>query len=487
MSESHVVIIGGGLVGSLAACYLAKRGWIVDLYEKRRDTRLQQHGDLGENRSINLAISERGLAALRRLNPALEARAKALVIPMYGRMIHLLDGQQSSQAYDIFGKHINSVSRSALIALLLDEADGYPGVNLHFGYEFITADFDTGQVVLQDTDCGGHSNSCEQGRIVVDADLIVGADGAFSRVRQRMMSKVMMNYSQSYIEHGYCELSMGPRNGNFAISPDHLHIWPRGSFMLIALPNPDKSFTCTLFMPWKQFDRIKSDVEIVSFFREHFPDALPLIGEKNLCAEFATNPKGSLMYIKCLPHTYKSRVVILGDAAHAMVPFYGQGMNCGFEDVEVLDRIMIETLQDAGVSNERTADLSKRMLRHALDKYSAIRSVDTSAIVDLALENYIEMRAKVVDFKYLARRFLEGLLYRMFPQHIVPLYSMVSFTSIPYADVVARWNCQSMYLQRSIKVFTLASMYGIGLLSARLLGLRLPSLSEIARLVTPKV
>ncbi|KAJ2796585.1 kynurenine 3-monooxygenase, mitochondrial precursor [Coemansia guatemalensis] len=486
MSERHVVIIGGGLVGSLTACYLAKRGWTVDLYEKRQDTRLQQHDGLGDNRSINLAISERGLAALRRLDPVLEARVKALAIPMHGRMIHALDGHQSSQPYDIFGKHINSVSRSALITLLLDEADSYPGVNLHFGHEFITANFDTGQVVLQEADSGGHNNSCERGRVVVDADLIVGADGAFSRVRQRMMSKVMINYSQTYIEHGYCELSMGPRNGDFAISPDHLHIWPRGSFMLIALPNLDRSFTCTLFMPWQQFDRIKSDADIVNFFRENFPDALHLMGEKSLCAEFAANPKCSLMYVKCLPHTYKNRVVILGDAAHAMVPFYGQGMNCGFEDIEVLDRIMVDTLQHANASSKRTADLSNRLLRRALDKYSAIRSVDTSAIVDLALENYIEMRAKVVDFKYLMRRFLEGLLYRMFPQRIVPLYSMVSFTSIPYADVVTRWNRQSMYLYRSIKVLAFTAAFGVGLLSARLLGLRLPSPSEIARIVTRK-
>ncbi|KAJ2608647.1 kynurenine 3-monooxygenase, mitochondrial precursor [Coemansia sp. RSA 1365] len=486
MSERHVIIIGGGLVGSLAACYLAKRGWKVDLYEKRQDTRTQQQGSLGENRSINLAISERGLAALRRLDPALEARVKKLVIPMRGRMIHALDGHQSSQAYDIFGKHINSVSRSELIKLLLDEAESYPGVNLHFGYKFITADFDTGQVVLQDAEYGGRNDSCEQGRVVVNADLIVGADGAFSRVRQRMMAKVMMNYSQTYIEHGYCELSMEPRNGNFAISPEHLHIWPRGSFMLIALPNLDRSFTCTLFMPWQQFDSIKRDADIVAFFRAHFPDALHLIGEKKLCAEFAANPKGSLMYVKCLPHTYKSRVVILGDAAHAMVPFYGQGMNCGFEDVEVLDRTMVETLQNANASSERTADLSNHLLRCALDKYSATRSVDTSAIVDLALENYIEMRAKVVDLRYLTRRFLERLLYRMFPQRIVPLYSMVSFTSIPYADVVARWNRQSMYLHRSVMAATLTAAFGIGLLSARLIGLRLPSLSEIARIAIRK-
>ncbi|KAJ2693828.1 kynurenine 3-monooxygenase, mitochondrial precursor, partial [Coemansia spiralis] len=206
--ERRAVIVGGGLVGSLAACYLAKRGWAVDLYEKRPDTRKPENRSSTEHRSINLAISERGLSALRRLDPALEARVKDLVIPMHGRMIHALDGQQSSQKYDVFGKHINSIGREALIRLLLDEADSYPGVSLHFGHEFVQADFDSGQAVFRDA-------AQDDGSVVVNADLIVGADGAFSQVRQRMMAKGMMNYSQTYIEHGYCEFSMPPRHGDF--------------------------------------------------------------------------------------------------------------------------------------------------------------------------------------------------------------------------------------------------------------------------------
>ncbi|KAJ1879280.1 kynurenine 3-monooxygenase, mitochondrial precursor, partial [Kickxella alabastrina] len=338
MSERSVVIVGGGLVGSLAACYFAKRGWKVDLYEKRPDIRLPENKNLVEHRSINLAISERGFSALRRLDPKLESYVKSLVIPMHGRMIHALNGKQTSQAYDEVSKqHINSVGRSTLINVLLDTASNYDLVTLHFNHNFVQADLDSGRVVVRDNDGQNKEITC---------DLVVGADGAYSKVRQRMMGKVMMNYAQTYIEHGYCEFSMPPTDsGDYAIDPNHLHIWPRGSFMLIALPNLDKSFTCTLFMPWKQFDQIKSSKDVVAFFSKYFPDALQLMGPDNVCAEYTANPKGFLMYIKCTPHTYKGRTVILGDSAHAMVPFYGQGMNCGFEDVETLDSIMLSILQ----------------------------------------------------------------------------------------------------------------------------------------------
>ncbi|KAJ1735638.1 kynurenine 3-monooxygenase, mitochondrial precursor [Coemansia biformis] len=475
MPERRVVIVGGGLVGSLAACYFAKRGWAVDLFEKRPDIRRPEHSSLAEHRSINLAISERGLSALRRLDPALEARVKELVIPMHGRMIHALNGQQSSQRYDVFGKHINSVGRATLIRLLLDEAAGYPGVTLHFCHEFLHADFDAGQAVFGDLARAGE-------RVAVDADLIVGADGAFSRVRQRMLSKGTMNYSQTYIEHGYCEFSMAPRHGDFALDPNHLHIWPRGTFMLIALPNPDRTFTCTLFMPWTQFHALGADGDIVPFFRAHFPDALRLMGEDKVRAEYAAHPKGSLMYVKCSPHTYTNRAVLLGDAAHAMVPFYGQGMNCGFEDVESLDRIMTRILREAGKADNRTAALTGEQLRRALDEYSATRSVDTSAIVDLALENYVEMRAKVVDYAYLARKHLEGLLHRLFPRQVIPLYTMVSFTSIPYAQVIRKWNRQTLWLHRSIKTTAIAAAVGGAMLLMRLLGWPVQPLRSLARM-----
>ncbi|ORX71174.1 kynurenine 3-monooxygenase [Linderina pennispora] len=449
MPERNVVIIGGGLVGSLTACYFAKRGWQVDLYEKRPGKQFCLPTWLSI-RSINLAISERGFSALRRLDPTLEKRVKALVIPMHGRMIHSLDGTQTSQAYDVFGKAINSVGRSTLIRVLLDEASQYKNVRMHFNHEFQQADFDAGRA---------------------DSDLIVGADGAYSRVRQRLMAKVMLNYSQTYIEHGYCEFSMPPRNGDFAISPSHLHIWPRQSFMLIALPNQDKSFTVTLF------DQLKTGQDAVEFFRANFPDALDLMGADKVASEYMVNPKGSLMYVKCTPYTYKNRAVVIGDAAHAMVPFYGQGMNCGFEDIEELDKIMLSVARD-GMSDDQ--------ILRALDTYSSKRTKDASAIVDLALDNYVEMRAKVIDYAYLARKHLEGLLHRVFPKHIIPLYTMVSFTSIPYAAVIGRWQRQSLWLHRAVRTAFAAAAFAVGVASARVLGLRAPSLVEVARLFTKR-
>ncbi|KAJ1818349.1 kynurenine 3-monooxygenase, mitochondrial precursor, partial [Coemansia sp. RSA 2598] len=406
MPERTVVIVGGGLVGSLAACYFAKRGWKVDLYEKRPDIRLSENAHLVEHRSINLAISERGFSALRKLDPDLELAVKALVVPMHGRMIHSRSGEQISQAYDVFGRHINSVGRSALIRLLLDAASDCPRATLHFCHEFVDADLDAGQVTFLDS-----SGNCKR----VQADLVVGADGAYSKVRQRMMAKVKMNYMQAYIEHGYCEFSMPPVGGDYAMNPNRLHIWPRGSFMLIALPNMDKTFTCTLFMPWAQFEQVKSSDDIEEFFRTNFPDALRLIGRETVRAEYARNPKGSLMYIKCTPYTYKGRAVILGDSAHAMVPFYGQGMNCGFEDVERLDETMLNALARINPASSNTCELTDEQLHQALDEYSHTRTEDASAIVDLALENYVEMRSRVVDFGYLLRKYLEGLLHRVAP------------------------------------------------------------------------
>ncbi|KAJ2706601.1 kynurenine 3-monooxygenase, mitochondrial precursor [Coemansia sp. IMI 203386] len=463
MPEKTVVVVGGGLVGSLAACYFAKRGWKVDLYEKRPDIRLSENAHLVENRSINLAISERGFSALRRLDPHLESAVKSLVVPMHGRMIHSRSGEQISQAYDVFGRHINSIGRSALIRLLLDAASEYSQVTLYFGHEFVDADLDAGLVTVLDA-------RGERKRI--QADLIVGADGAYSKVRQRMMTRVRMNYMQTYIEHGYCEFSMPPVDGDYAMDPNHLHIWPRGSFMLIALPNVDKTFTCTLFMPWAQFDQIESSGGIEAFFSAYFPDALKLMGRETVRAEYASNPKGSLMYIKCTPYTYKGRVVILGDSAHAMVPFYGQGMNCGFEDVEKLDEIMVNALSRVDGRSGNTSDLTDDELHRALDEYSRTRTEDAYAIVDLALENYVEMRSRVVDLAYLFRKHLEGLLHKIIPSRVIPLYTMVSFTSIPYSIVVRQWNRQTAWLRRAIWITATIAAAGTGVLLARRLGER---------------
>ncbi|KAJ2855944.1 kynurenine 3-monooxygenase, mitochondrial precursor [Coemansia erecta] len=332
---------------------------------------------------------------------------------------------------------------------------------LHFCHEFVDADLDSGLVTFLDN--RGERKS-------IQADLVVGADGAYSKVRQRMMTKVKMNYMQTYIEHDYCEFSMPPVDGDYAMNPNHLHIWPRGSFMLIALPNMDKTFTCTLFMPWAQFEHVRSSGEIEQFFRDNFPDALDLIGRETVRAEYARNPKGSLMYIKCAPYTYRGRAVILGDSAHAMVPFYGQGMNCGFEDVEMLDEIMVGALHRANARSSNTSELTDEQLHQALDEYSRKRTKDASVIVDLALENYVEMRSRVVDFAYMFRKYLEGFLHRIAPSRVIPLYTMVSFTSIPYSTVIRQWNKQTVWLHRAMWTAVTLAIAGMAALLARRLG-----------------
>jgi kynurenine 3-monooxygenase len=256
-----------------------------------------------------------------------------------------------------------------------------------------------------------------------------------------------MDYNQQYIDTGYCELSMPPAKGpdgkpTFALDPNHLHIWPRHTFMLIALPNPDFTFTCTLFMPFQMFEDIKTDDQLMAFFKEHFNDAIPLIGEASLKADFFRNPRGSLVTVKASPHNYKDKSIIIGDAAHAMVPFYGQGMNCGFQDVEVLHQILDRHhIKPAVDGNAFIAGLQE-----ALDDYSSTRVKDAHAICDLAMYNHYEMRHAVTSVRFLARKKLEGAIHYAFPRLIIPLYTMVSFTTIPYSKAIERWHCQSRWL-----------------------------------------
>lgn len=278
-------------------------------------------------------------------------------------------------------------------------------------------------------------------------DFIIGADGAYSKTRTQMMRSMRMDYNQEYIDTGYCELSMPPAKGpdgkpTFALDPNHLHIWPRHTFMLIALPNPDFSFTCTLFMPFQMFEDIKTEDQLMSFFSENFNDSIPLIGEAALKSDFFGNPRGSLVTVKASPHNYKDKSIIIGDAAHAMVPFYGQGMNCGFQDVEVLHQI----LDQHHIKPQTNKDGIIVGLEKALDDYSKTRVKDAHAICDLAMYNYYEMRHAVTSFKFLARKKLEGAIHSVFPRLIIPLYTMVSFSTLPYSKAIDRWHRQTHWL-----------------------------------------
>ncbi|KAI7868871.1 kynurenine 3-monooxygenase [Spinellus fusiger] len=442
MDEKHsavVGIVGAGPVGTINAIYFAQRGWDVYLFEKRADMRLPEQKMSQKGRSINLALSERGLSALRNTHMNLEEVILKSAIPMSARMVHTTSGHQTSQAYSVNGEYINAVDRALLNELLLDAAEKLPNIKICFQHTLKTSNFDNGTLEFEVESCSTNTT--------YSLDLIVGADGAYSKIRSQMMRVSLMDYSQEYIETGYCELSIPTKvdeNGKyaFALDPNHLHIWPRHTFMLIALPNIDFSFTCTLFMPFSMFEAIDSKEKLELFFEEHFPDAIELIGKENLLNDYFINPRGSLINIKTSPHNYKDKAIIIGDAAHAMVPFYGQGMNCGFQDVQVLHEI----LDQYNVQPVRMLGGDIPNLKEAFNVYSKNHVKDTHAICDLAMYNHYEMRSAVTSVRYLARKKLEGVLHSWFPRLIIPLYTMVSFTTMPYSKAIERTHRQTFWL-----------------------------------------
>lgn len=401
-------IVGAGLAGPLMAAYLGRAGYDVHLYESRSDPR--QTGVI-TGRSINLALSYRGLHALKEVG--LQEPVREISIRMRGRMMHALSGKLSFQPYGTASdQFLCSVSRGGLNQMLLDAAESYPGVRISFDHKCTDVDLDTGLVTFAHRSSGGESR--------VETEILIGADGAFSRVRAAMQKRDRFGYQQDYLAHGYKELSMPPKpGGGFALSPNALHIWPRQTYMMIALPNQDETFTCTLFCPFdgeNSFDLVKSDPEIMRFFETTFPDVIPLIPD--LVREFQSNKVGSLVTVRCHPWNIGGRMVLLGDAAHAVVPFYGQGINAGFEDCTVLfDSI-----------RKHQSDLNA-----AFSEFARLRKTDVDVLADLALNNFVEMRDHVASRIFLLKKTGERTLHRLFPWWYVPLYSMVTFTRIPYA------------------------------------------------------
>lgn len=436
--QPRFVIVGGGLSGSLAACYLGSAGYPVDVYELRGDMRI---GSVGGGKSINLALSHRGIEGLRRVGLAEKVLADA--VPMYGRTIHAADGSLSFQPYGRdTSQCINSVSRGQLNVTLLNAADAYDSVNLHFDRKCTDVDVDSGEVRLEHTDTG------ESG--TVQGDIIISADGAFSAVRRAMQRRDGFDFSQSWLQHGYKELVIPPGpGGTFLMEKNALHIWPRRSFMMIALPNADGSFTCTLFWPFKgdnSFESIKTEGDLLRFFTRNFPDAVPLM--PTLPRDYFTNPVGSLVTIRTDPWYHKDKVLLLGDAAHAIVPFYGQGMNAGFEDVLVMGECMDRLGDDWG----RILEATYVSRKHHVD-----------ALADLALYNFVEMRDNTGKRRFLWRKRLERVLHRLFPAWYVPLYSMATFTRIPYAQAVRRAKRQDrVVLAAACAVALTACVVGAG-------------------------
>jgi kynurenine 3-monooxygenase len=416
--NTKFVLIGSGLAGGLLAAYLGRRGYDVDLYERRGDPR---EGSMLEGRSINLALSTRGIHGLQQIGIADEVLKHA--IPMRGRMIHEKSGELNFQPYDVDpNKHINSIGRAALNTTVIEAAQRFPNVRVHFNHKCTGVDLDSATAQLL--------NSSTSQQMTAPADAVIGVDGAFSEVRQSMQLKIdNFQYDESYLAHGYKELTIPPGpNASWRMEKNALHIWPRKSFMMIALPNPDGSFTCTLFWEFegpRSFASTKTDDDVRRFFDEEFPDAVPLM--PNLLDDFRINPTGSLVTIRCAPWIYQDRVALVGDAAHAVVPFYGQGMNAAFEDCVVLDECLQEFPKD----------------RHrAFAEYFERRKTNADALADLALGNFIEMRDKTASKTFRAKKKLDHFLEAALPGTYLPLYTMVTFTRIPYAKAKRRARIQ---------------------------------------------
>ena len=407
------------MAGSLAAVYLAKRGYEVNIYERRPDMR---NIEIPAGRSINLALSTRGIDALKRVG--LDQVVLDQAIPMAGRMMHDEKGNLAYQPYGKDGQAINSVSRAHLNIQLLKLADEHENVNQFFNMRCQEVDIENSICKFLNEETGE--------MVEVDSDYILGSDGAYSPVRLKMMKNDRFDYSQSYTKSGYKELNITPTSdGDFAMDPDSLHIWPRGNFMMIALPNPDKSFTCTLFMPYDGdvgFDQINSDQEILDFMNTYFADAVPLMPE--LLNDFKQNPVGSLVTVRCYPWHMK-KATLIGDACHAIVPFYGQGMNCAFEDCVELDNCL-----------EEIGDWD-----NAMNEYQKRRKPNADAIADLALQNFIEMRDLVGDKDFLHYKKIEHQLCELHPDLFKSQYEMVTFSKVPYSEAMTKGaqNTQRVY------------------------------------------
>lgn len=423
MPKQKVIIIGAGLAGSLLSIYLAKRGIEVEIYEARDDMRKTK---MSAGRSINLALSDRGIAALREVG--MDEYMLREAVPMYGRMVHSIDGQTKLLPYSgRQGEYINSISRGGLNIALMNEAEGSEGVNFHFNQRCVDFDCKTGEALIENTETSE--------KYAVKGDTLIATDGAGSAVRNAMMHACIerFNYSQEFLEHGYKELHIpSSPNGGFLIEKNALHIWARRAFMMIALPNFDGSFTCTLFLAFEgenSFERLKDEKPVIDFFQKNFADALPLM--PTLIEDFFTNPTGNLGTIKCFPWNVVGKSLLLGDSAHAVVPFYGQGMNASFEDCRILNQLIEKYGND---------------WETVFVEYGNSRKENTDAIADMAEENFYEMRDAVADPVFVRKRELETKLEQTFPDYFSK-YSMVTFREdLPYSVAKEKGNAQDKLL-----------------------------------------
>jgi kynurenine 3-monooxygenase len=419
--RSHTItLVGAGLTGPLLAISLARRGFPVQIFERRPDMRLTR---ASAGRSINLAVSTRGIHALR--EAALWDQMSRIIIPMKGRMMHSLAGELTFQPY---GKNdaevINSISRAELNVALLNAAEG-EGVRIHFNERCTGMEWNASSARFRNEQTGRETT--------VNSEVVIGTDGSASALRVAMQKHGSLKFTQEHLDYGYKELTIaaGP-GGKHVLEPHALHIWPRGAYMLIALPNIDGTFACILFLPFdgrESFATFDTAEKARHFFDQRFPDAVPLMPE--LRANYTRNPTGSMVTIKSAPWHVDGKVLLLGDAAHAIVPFFGQGMNCAFEDctvfLELLDRLGPDWPQ-------------------LFQEFEHARKINSDAIADLALENFVEMRDRVADPRFLFKKKVELALEGKYPRHFVPKYAMVTFHRVPYSVALSRGKIQDRLL-----------------------------------------
>lgn len=416
----HITILGAGLVGSLLAIILRRRGYEVTIYERRPDMRA---ASMSAGKSINLAMSARGWKALELAG--LKEAMEPIAIPMYGRYLHQADGQTAFQPYSKNNEAIYSISRGELNKKLMSLAEEN-GAVINFEHRCTSVDVAGNVLTFR------HGDTDK----TVEADLLFGADGAFSALRESYSRMNRVNSQQMYLEYGYKELAILPgANGEWLMEKNALHIWPRGKYMMIALPNTDGTFTCTLFMPFEgdnvAFDKLNTEQDVTALFDKQFADAKALMPD--LLKDFFSNPTSSLITTHIAPWHYKDKSALIGDAAHAIVPFYGQGMNAGFEDCTVLASLLDAHGEDWAA---------------ILEEYDSRRKPNGDAVAQLALQNFTEMRDKVADPMFLERKKIEKELGKRYPDQFVSVYEMVSFSHTPYNTAMQCIQAQDQLLQR---------------------------------------
>ena len=429
-NPKKIAIVGSGLVGSLLAIYLRKSGHEVHVYDRSPDIRNINFS----GRSINLAMSHRGWKALD--DAGVGDKVRDIAIPMEKRAIHLVD-KLNFQQYGNNGENIYSISRGILNKKMIDLAEE-AGAKFFFEQKIWDVSLADATLHIGETERGEWND--------VKFDMVFGADGAFSRIRHRMQRQSMFNYSQEFLDTGYKELNI-PANpdGTHKLDKNSLHIWPRGKYMLIALPNLDGSFTCTLFMPFEgenSFSSLKTHHEVETFFEKNLPDTIEVI--PNLTEDFFKNPTSTLVTMKCFPWTFEDKIALIGDACHAIVPFYGQGMNAGFEDISILNELILKYEND---------------WKTIFSEYEKSRKPDADAIAELSYRNFMEMSTKTADPNFILQKKIEKHFSDKYPDKWVPLYSRVTFSTRPYSEALAIGDFQEKIMQEILKIDRIESKW----------------------------